>query len=571
MTRTHPVTRRLFGAIFRLGKPLTRDITGDLDFAIPMPDGVELLADRWAPARGAEDLPTVLVRTCYSRKAFWALVARSYAERGFQTVVVNSRGTFGSGGGPFYPMQHEHDDGIAVLDWVRAQPWYGGSMILAGASYLGYTQWAVAAEAPDDVVAMHPHITSARLAQNFSTSGALELDTAARWTYFTTRQELPGANARLALGVDRRKLDEDLNTLPINIIDTRMIGESWPFYQDTITRLEDDPRWDPWNRSVDVHKVRVPASFVAGWYDPFLIDQLRDYVTLRDAGTLARLTIGPWTHMAMGTSVASIQDTLDWGSIQTGRSPAGDRAPVRVFVMGANRWQDFEFWPPRESVATPWYLAADGGLAEKSVGDGGLAAVAAAAIRGVARADAVPSRYRYDPANPTPSVGGRLLLTGAGRKENRRLEARSDVLTFTSDPLDRDLQIVGEVSAEVWMSSTRPTWDLFVRLCDVDARGRSHNVSDGLIRITLPEDVAPSTTPRLIRLRLAPTAQSFARGHRIRVQVSSGAHPRFARNLGTVEEQAAATEFFAADQTVFHDAEHPSAIWLPVLPAPVVE
>lgn len=565
MTRTYPVTRRLFGAIFRLGKPLTRDITGDLDFAIPMPDGVELLADRWAPAAGAEDLPTVLVRTCYSRKAFWALVARSYAERGFQTVVVNSRGTFGSGGGPFYPMHHEHDDGIAVLDWVRAQPWYHGSMILAGASYLGYTQWAVAADAPDDVVAMHPHITSARLAQNFSTTGALELDTAARWTYFTTRQELPGANARLALGVDRRKLHEDLNTLPINIIDTKMIGKSWPFFQDTITRLEDDPRWDPWNRSVDVHRVRVPASFVAGWYDPFLMDQLRDYVTLRDAGTPARLTIGPWTHMAMGTSVASIQDTLDWGSIQTGHSPVGDRAPVRVFVMGSRRWQDFDFWPPRESVATPWYLEAGGGLAGQR--DAG-ADMDAGADSGPG---AGPSKYRYDPADPTPSVGGRLLLTGAGRKENRRLEARSDVLTFTSDPLDRDVRLVGDVSAEVWMSSTRPTWDLFVRLCDVDSRGRSHNVSDGLIRITPPDGVAISTGPRLVRLRLAPTAQLFARGHRIRVQVSSGAHPRFARNLGTVEEQAAATEFFAADQTVFHDSEHPSAIWLPVLPNPVVK
>ncbi len=545
MSRTHPLRRRIFAAIFRLGKPLTRHIVGELDVAIPMPDGVELLADRWAP-KDATNAPTVLVRTCYSRKDFWTLVARAYAERGFQTLVVNSRGTFGSGGGPFYPMHYEHDDGLAVLDWVRAQHWYQGSMILAGASYLGYTQWAVAADAPDDVIAMHPHITSARLAQTFSASGALELDAAARWSFFTARQELPRANARVALGVGRRQLDQALNTLPVNLIDSRTIGEAWPFYQDVIDRLEDDERWDPWNRSVDVPRVRIPASFVAGWYDAFLVDQLDDYVALRAAGTPARLTIGPWTHMSFGTSVASIQDTLDWGGIHAGRRGDENRAPVRAYVMGAKEWQDFQTWPPQEAVATPWYLAPGGALAPRPV------------------TSAAPSAYRYDPGHPTPSVGGRLLLTGAGRKDNRALEARDDVLTFTSEPLSADLRVVGNLTAEIWMTSTRPTWDLFVRLCDVDARGRSHNVSDGLIRITM-RDEEPPTEPRRIELRLAPTAQLFARGHRLRVQVSSGAHPRFARNLGTLGEQFGSTEMFAADQAVFHDASHPSTVWLPTL------
>jgi putative CocE/NonD family hydrolase len=178
MARTHAVTRRIFSRVFALPKPTTPRIIGELDVAIPMPDGVTLLADRWAPETLAAETPTILIRTCYSRKTFGALIARAYAERGFQTVIVNSRGTFGSTGGQFYAMQHEHADGIAVLDWVRAQSWYRGSMILAGASYLGYTQWAVAAEAPDDVVAMHPHFTSARLAQNFLSTGAIELDTA---------------------------------------------------------------------------------------------------------------------------------------------------------------------------------------------------------------------------------------------------------------------------------------------------------------------------------------------------------------------------------------------------------
>lgn len=550
-SRQHWLTRRVFSAIYRLPKTPWSRLQADLDFEIPMPDGVHLLADRWAPANLPDDAPTVLVRTCYDRKAFWSLAGRAYAERGFQTVIVNSRGSFGSGGGPFYPMESEHDDGLAVLDWVRAQPWYHGSMILAGASYLGYTQWAIAADAPDDVVAMHPHLTSARLAQNFSTTGAIELDTAARWSYFTARQELPLANTRLALGIDRKKLDEDLNTLPVNIIDSRMMGEAWPFYQDTITRLEDDPRWHPWNRSVDVHKVHIPASFVAGWYDAFLVDELNDYRVLRETGTPTSLTIGPWKHMSFGASSLTVRDTLEWGGAHSGRTAGPDRAPVRVYVMGANEWQDFPVWPPREAVATPFYLSAGGGLGAQP---------------DAANAGAV-STYRYDPADPTPSVGGRLLLSGAGRKDNRVLESRDDVLTFSTPTLDHDVRIVGEISAEVWMTSSRPTWDLFVRLCDVDARGRSRNVTDGLIRVTAPKGAVDADTsePRLVRVNLAPTAQLFTRGHRIRVQVSSGAHPRFARNLGTIEEQVGATAYFAADQSVFHDQAHPSSVWLPVL------
>ncbi len=540
MAGTHAITRRVFSAVFGLPRATSRRIVGELDVGIPMPDGAVLLADRWAPSvpTGA---PTVLIRTCYSRKQFASLIARAYAERGLQTVVVNSRGTFGSTGGQFYAMHHEHDDGLAVLDWVRAQPWYTGSMSLAGSSYLGYTQWAVAAEAPADVVAMHPHFTSARLAQNFLSTGAVELDTAARWALVTATQERPRANARVALGIDEKHLLAAMNTLPLNVIDEKALGMAWPFYKDTVTRTEDDPRWEPWDRRADLPRVAIPASFVAGWYDPFLMDELKDFHALQAAGTPARLTIGPWTHASKGASNASVLDTLDWTGIHSGASSTRDRAPVRALVMGAGEWLELDQWPPAGARPERWYLGADGGLgAELVVG--------------------APTRYSYDPAEPTPSVGGRLLLAGAGRKNNAALESRDDVISFTSAPLQRDLRVVGDASAEVWMSSDRPTWDLFVRLCEVDARGRSFNVCDGLIRVAVAE-VTPH--PQLIRLELSPTAQLFRRGRRLRVQVSSGAHPRFARNLGSDERHDVGTVMFTARQAIFHDAEHPSAILLP--------
>jgi putative CocE/NonD family hydrolase len=540
MTRTHALTRRVFAAVFGLPKATTREIEGELDAQIPMPDGAVLLADRWAPVP-ATGAPTILIRTCYSRKAFSALVARAYAERGFQTVVVNSRGTFGSTGGPFYAMHHEHDDGLVVLNWVREQPWYSGTMVLAGASYLGYTQWAVAADAPDDVVAMHPHLTSARLAQNFLSTGAVELDTAARWAMVTAFQERPRANARVALGMDEKHLRSAMNTLPINVIDEKAIGMAWPFFKDTVTRTEDDPRWEAWDRRVDLPQVSIPASFVAGWYDPFLMDELKDFDALRSVGTPARLTIGPWTHASKAASVAVVHDTLEWSGIHSGHAGQSDRAPVRALVMGSNEWLDLDSWPPPQSRPEPWFLGADG-----SLGATGVAGE--------------PSRYSYDPAIPTPSVGGRLLLAGAGRKNNRALESRDDVLTFTSTPLTQNLTIAGSVSADIWMSSSRPTWDLFVRLCEVDARGRSFNVCDGLIRVAVSE---VADQPQLIHVELSPTAQLFRRGRRLRVQVSSGAHPRFARNLGSDERHDVGTVMFAAEQAIFHDGDHPSSILLP--------
>jgi hypothetical protein len=360
----------------------------------------------------------------------------------------------------------------------------------------------------------------------------------------TAMQERPRANARVALGIDEKRLREAMDTLPINVIDEKAIGAAWPFFKDTVTRTEDDPRWEPWDRRVDLPHVRVPASFVAGWYDPFLMDQLKDFHALRAAGTPARLTIGPWTHASKGASNAAVLDTLEWTAIQSGHGAVPERGTVRAFVMGSHEWLDLEEWPPSSSVLERWYLGADGALGAETV-------------------SGAPRRYTYDPAIPTPSVGGRLLLAGAGRKNNRALESRSDVLTYTSAPLDDDLTVAGSLAAEIWMTSNRATWDLFVRLCDVDARGRSFNVADGLIRVAVAE---ATDQPQLIRLELSPTAQRFRRGHRLRVQVSSGAHPRFARNLGSDERHDVGTVMFTAEQAILSDADHPSVIILPRLP-----
>jgi putative CocE/NonD family hydrolase len=205
-------------------------------------------------------------------------------------------------------------------------------------------------------------------------------------------------------------------------------------------------------------------------------------------------------------------------------------------------WRDFSSWPPPGYRAQRFHLRPGGSLA------------------GDPPAESDPDTYRYDPADPTPAVGGVRMAIGskAGRIDNTKLEARPDVLTYTTATLDQDVEVIGEVSAEIWFRSSLPHADVFVRLCDVDSRGRSFNVCDGLVGISGADEVTSAT------VRLWPTAYRFRRGHRIRVQVSSGAFPRYNRNPGTGEPRATATTLRAADQQVFHDPAHPSAVILPV-------
>jgi putative CocE/NonD family hydrolase len=219
-------------------------------------------------------------------------------------------------------------------------------------------------------------------------------------------------------------------------------------------------------------------------------------------------------------------------------------------MTGPDRgWRDLAAWPP-PSTARRWYLRGGGGLA--------LGPPPASE----------PDRYRYDPAHPTPALGG-TTLSGrrSGARDNRALEARADVLVFTSEALDTDVEIIGPVTAELFVSSSRDHTDFFARLCDVEPRGRSTNVCDALLRLQPGDPVRDDDGVARITIELWPAAHRFRKGHRIRLQVSSGAHPRFARNPGSGERLATATTLLAADQAVYHDPAHPSAVVLPVLTA----
>jgi putative CocE/NonD family hydrolase len=525
----------------RIPPPLTRDVVIERDLMTPMRDGAVLLADRWTPRSAGDGLPTALVRVPYGRKGIVAsLTARPLAERGFQVFVQSTRGTFGSAG-PFDPMRREREDGLDTLDWIIEQPWFGESMILIGMSYLGVVQWAVADAVPPQVKAMIPAVSESALTLEFLREDGFSLETPFGWGVQVAGQERRFGMVRQRF--ETKKVHAAMHTLPLSQADVAAMGRRSDYIQNILAHDRDDEFWAAADHRERVADVRVPVSSIGGWYDVFLPGQLRDFQVLQENGRTARLTIGPWPHEAFpAIGGLSTREALDFALPLARDEQPADRAPVRLFVMGEDTWRDFESWPPPGYAPQGFHLQPDGTLSIKD------------------STESAPDRYRYDPADPTPAIGGVRLAPGvkAGRVDNTELEARPDVLTYTTEVLIQDVEIIGEVSAEIWFRSSLPFADVFVRLCDVDEKGRSYNVCDGLISVT----GADQTTQ--VTVQLWPTAYRFQRGHRIRVQVSSGAFPRYNRNPGTGEPRATATTLRAADQQVFHDPEHPSAVILPV-------
>lgn len=535
----------------RLGLPRARthDLRIDRDLPVPMDDGVILLADRWVGEDDADrPQPTVLVRTPYGRRGFFGLLyGRMLAERGLQVLVQSVRGTFGSGG-EFSPFD-ERADGLATLRWIAGQPWHDGKVGTTGASYLGLVQWALAPEAGPILGAMAPSVTASQFHGQSFAGGSLSLESAASWLVLVTTQERRLAPVHMLRGM--RRLETLLDDLPIGELDEQATGEPLPWFRDAVSQTErEDAYWVARDFSAGVGSVTAPVQLVGGWYDIFLPWMVEDFVALRKAGRAPQLIIGPWAHTSPGLMAVGARESLAWLRAHLlGDDRLLQPVPVRVYRTGDDPgWCELPDWPPPGAREMRWHLGA-GGRLSAAFADGA----------------AEPSRYRYDPAEPTPAVGGPVLLTRNPVLDNRALEERADVLTFTSDRFTEPLTVMGPVRAEVFARSSLPHFDVFVRLCDVDTDGVSRNVCDGLLRVEPGRSPTDDEGVSRVRLDLWPTAHRFGVGHRLRVLVASGAHPRYARNHGTGEPIATATTLRATDMVIFHDATRPSAVMLGVV------
>jgi putative CocE/NonD family hydrolase len=358
--------------------------------------------------------------------------------------------------------------------------------------------------------------------------------------------------APIAIARTLRRLPTLLSELPLADLDEFATGERVDWYRDAMAHpRRDDAYWVARDYAAGVSKVTAPVQLIGGWYDIFLPWMLEDFCVLQAAGRNVQLTIGPWTHTAPGGMAAGIREGLGWLRARLlGDGRLVRAAAVRVLVTGERSgggWRELPCWPPPGTSDYRLWLGDHARLEEHPL----------------QAATADGDRYRYDPSDPTPSLGGPVLLARAPVVDNRPLEVRTDVLTYTASPLQSSLEAIGPVRVELYVRAGSPFFDVFARVCDVDEDGASWNVCDALARVTSDEFDQLGDGSWRVAFDRGPMGHRFAVGHSIRLQVSSGAHPRYARNPGTGEDPMTATALQSVDVEVLHDEPHPSHLILP--------
>ena len=535
------ILRYLVGRILRLPPRRHARICVERDITVPMRDRVVLLGNRHFPA-GQEKGPVVLMRSPYGRGSLFGLMASLFAEQGLQVVVQSVRGTGGSGG-QFNPMRQERCDGADTVDWVRAQPWFSGHLYTFGPSYLGNAQWAMASELPEALDGLALAVTLSNFHDELHSFGGFTLGGTLSWTQ-TMVQLIDAKPGKGMARPDPDGVRKVANHLPLGTMDQAATGRTVAWWQDWVNH--DDPQ-DPWWQAIDhggaVASLAAPTFMVGGWQDIFLPFQLRDFQVRQAAGREAWLTVGPWSHAAPGAMAEGLRQAIRaFAELSAGRTPNAGRDRVRLYVQGAKKWREYPSWPPPGNQELCYYLA-----------DGGQLATSAPSALGAAR-------FVYDPSDPTPSVHGPKVMGGARRRNMRQLEDRSDAILFTSEPIDQACEVIGPVAVALSVRSEREHGDVYACLCDVDERGRSQQVSDGYLRLRPGEPAVDGSGVRRIVIHCWPTAYRFKRGHRFRLIIAGGAHPRYARNLGTGERAATATRMVPTHHEVLHGPDHRSAL-----------
>jgi uncharacterized protein len=541
VTHTSPGlgARTLDGLLRRVRKlpPPRNDYVAERDLRTPTQDGFVLVSDHYAPAGPGPGGGTILIRTPYGRglpvNALWG---STFAARGYHVVLQSCRGTGGSTG-TFEPMVREAEDAHDTVAWLREQPWFDGNLATMGMSYVAFTQWALLADPPPElrasVMVAGPHDFGLSIWEN----DVFALETYLGWS---DRNTVPFENRPSPLrqlAGNRQLANREraaFARLPLAAAGESLLNGGAPWYRDWLDHPDlADPFWRRYDFTEALNRVQTPTLLVGGWQDVFLWQTVRQYETLRSRGIDVALTLGPWTHAGhvfRGSGVID-NEALDWLDTHLAKRGPGRRdRPVRTFVTGSNAWHVAAAWPPAATEAT-WYPA-EGGLLARSASGG-------------------RSAFRYDPGDPTPAVGGRRLAADAGVRDNGKLEARADVLTFTTPELTADLEFEGFPALEVSVSVDNPHADLFIRICDVDPKGRSRNITDTLVRL---DPAVPPGEVQHVTTRLFPCAHRLLAGHRLRLQLSGGAHPHYARNLGTGEPLATGSGLKPSVHTVDHAA-----------------
>jgi putative CocE/NonD family hydrolase len=567
------------------------DIVVEHNVGMKTRDGVTLRTDIYRPA-GEGNYPVLLQRTPYN-KTGTAEFAQKAARRGYMVVVQDVRGRYASEG-EWYTFKHEGEDGYDAVEWAANLPHSNGKVGMFGGSYVGATQMLTAVNHPPHLAGICPVVTASNYHENWTyQGGAFEQWFNESWTSSLSQDTIDrvmqdGKNAVVGSTVlplkqyplFNTKLAADANGM------TRQLA---PYFLDWLDHPEYDSYWKQWAIDARYPSIQVPALTITAWYDIFQGGSLRNYMGMKtQAGNEAaragqKLVVTVGGHAGGGRTIGTVDFgeaaaeydegtiTLEWYDylLQGKQNRWASDKPVRIFVMGENKWRDEASWPLERAKQTSYFLHSNG-KANSTAGDGFLY-IGPMEFRVEDRSDS----YIYDPANPVPTVGGPLCCDGGhlpgGPLNQKEVESRPDVLVYSTPPLEADQEVTGPVSLDLFASSSAVDTDFTAKLVDVWPNGFVQNLTEGILRARYRESTsaAKPIVPGKIyeyKIDLWSTSNVFLKGHRIRLEVSSSNFPRFDRNLNTGKPASTNATFVKATNTVYHDAAHPSVLLLPVVP-----
>jgi hypothetical protein len=557
---------------------------------VPVRDGVRLSTDIYMPDAPGP-FPVILIRTPYNNNREPDVQDAVYfASRGYAVLLQDVRGR-GDSEGEWAPFLHEAEDGYDAQEWAGKQSWSTGKVGTSGASYVGLTQWLPAPLRNPHLAAMAPRVGFSNLYHNWVyTGGAFQLGFNLRWGAIQMHTR---TNRTQYLWLPEEvHLSRLFWHLPL-ITGDEAAGRPCEFYEEWIRHPSYDSYWERLgNIEAKYAEIDVPAYGFGGWYDVFLQSTLNNFMGVKKQGCSEKarrgqkVLIGPWIHCLGDRGTCSKTGDIDFGPaslidlrgeelrwfdywLKGMDNGIPDEPRVKVFVMGRNRWREADTWPIPGARYTRYYFHSRG-KANSLHGDGGLGTAAPG--------DQPPDTYVYDPGNPVPTLGGSACCgedvtpITMGPRDQRPAEERADVLVYTTPPLEEDVEVTGPVSVMLYAASDARDTDFTAKLVDVFPDGYAMNVAQGIIRARYRdswERPALLEPGRLYQytIDLWSTSNCFLRGHRIRVEISSSNFPQFDRNPNTGHPFGLDAELRPARQTVFHDADHPSHILLPIVAA----
>jgi predicted acyl esterase len=577
---------------------------------VAMRDGLRLATDVYMPLPEGK-YPAVTCRLPYEKKK-WSAIGYVIASNGYVFVIQDTRSSGESEGTNFLPVISDYSDGHDLIAWIKDQDWYNGKIGAWGASFLGRTQWMVS-DSPD-MTCLYPQYTSTDFAAAHR-GGAMMHEAVVTWVSRT------GHHAGRMEGVDRKEVErlvreeimaggyyndpidksalvrpgdlagKDLDGI-LEVLSEKFGEElSWtgPSYSEgMLTRLRDMlvtpgiPEAtmgfaDPLDR---YRNMKSPALLISGWYDVHNAATMRDYENIVKYAPAAvaensRVIVGPWAHVMPGRHDApkgggnggrsfSAYRSLfifEWWDYWLKDIDSGfmKKPRIKIYVMGINEWRYENEWPLARTKWTEYYLRS-GGKANSIHGDG--------TVSTEPPGDEPPDRFDFDPRDPAPTRGGCKLLSPSGSLPQNDVEERMDVLVYDSEVLKNDLEITGPLKAVIFAASSAKDTDFTAKLVDVYPDGTATLINNGIIRARFrdgrshPSLIEPGKIHRY-EIDLWCTSNVFKKGHRIRVEVSSSDFPRYDRNANRGGEPG---DPVVAHQTIYHDAEHPSHLVLPVIP-----